>query len=35
VRARAVPNGWLLFDDQGRVLHLDTERSTTAGFAIR
>lgn len=35
VRARAVPNGWLLFDDQGRVLHLDTERSTTAAFAIR
>ncbi|NVM92449.1 hypothetical protein FHT32_006139 [Variovorax sp. SG517] len=35
VRARAVPNGWLLFDDQGRVLHLDTERSTAASFAIR
>ncbi|SCX44031.1 bpX6 domain-containing protein [Variovorax sp. EL159] len=35
VRARAVPNGWLLFDDQGRVLHLDVARSTAAGFAIR
>lgn len=34
VHARAVPNGWLLFDDQGRVLHLDTERSTMAGFAV-
>lgn len=33
--ARAVPDGWLLFDDQGRVLHLDTARSTAAGFAIR
>ncbi|WP_454908918.1 bpX6 domain-containing protein [Variovorax gossypii] len=33
--ARAVPGGWLLFDDQGRVLHLDTARSTAAGFAIR
>lgn len=35
VHARPVTNGWLLFDDQGRVLHLDTERSTTTGFAIR
>lgn len=35
VRARAVPDGWLLFDDQGRVLHLDTARSTAVGFAIR
>lgn len=33
--ARAVPDGWLLFDDQGRVLHFDTARSTAAGFAIR
>lgn len=32
---RAVVNGWLLFDDQGRVLHLDTERSVAIGFAIR
>ncbi|SDW66680.1 hypothetical protein SAMN05518669_10255 [Variovorax sp. YR634] len=35
VHARPVTNGWLLFDDQGRVLHLDIERSTTVGFAIR
>ncbi|WP_124460102.1 bpX6 domain-containing protein [Variovorax sp. KBW07] len=32
---RAVANGWLVFDGQGRVLHLDTERSVATGFAIR
>jgi hypothetical protein len=32
---RAVGDGWLLFDAQGRVLHLNTERSVTTGFTIR
>jgi hypothetical protein len=32
---RAVANGWLLFDAQGRVLHLNTEHSVATGFAIR
>ncbi|MDQ0569455.1 hypothetical protein QFZ42_001289 [Variovorax paradoxus] len=32
---RAVVDGWLLFDAQGRVLHLNTERSVTSGFSIR
>jgi hypothetical protein len=33
--ARPVRNGWLLHDGEGRVLHLDVERSVTAGFAVR
>ena len=32
---RAVADGWLVFDAQGRVLHLDTGRSVTTGFSIR
>lgn len=32
---RAVAGGWLVFDDEGRVLHLDTERGTATGFGVR
>lgn len=35
VGVRAVADGWLLFDAQGRVLHLDTGRSVTTGFSVR
>lgn len=32
---RVLDNGWLLFDDEGRVMHFDTERSLATGFSIR
>ncbi|WP_398498536.1 bpX6 domain-containing protein [Variovorax sp.] len=34
-RMRPVADGWLLFDGEGRVLHLDTECSTSVGFGLR
>jgi len=36
VRVRAVADGgWLLFDDEGRLLHLDTARSRVVSFSVR
>ncbi|KAF1066304.1 bpX6 domain-containing protein [Variovorax sp.] len=34
-RMRPVADGWLLFDGEGRVLHLDTECSTSVSFGLR